>query len=106
MGWSCTKAALDKLNYVMSLSMEESSNTWRNNNGEYFFYELPNREHADGRITATIMRFVGDNLCRKVGSLRIEADGTVTRWPHLNTNMRLASEATLPADLPSHIFAP
>jgi hypothetical protein len=47
--------------------------------GDKYFFEHSRREHADGAITGTLNKFVGENRCKTVGSLRIDGDGKITR---------------------------
>jgi hypothetical protein len=47
-----------------------------------YFYEVSNKEHYDGAITGTLMKFLpGSTMCKSAGSFRIEGDGTVARAP-------------------------
>jgi hypothetical protein len=60
------------------------SNVWKEGDA-FYMTETSRREHADGAITGTVMRFLGDPMkpspaCR-VGSFRIEPNGEVKRGP-------------------------
>lgn len=105
MGWSCTKAASDVARKWSEACVAStgSSNTYKVGNERYFF-EISNKEHADGAITGTIMRIVpapashramiaptaAEMACgveaetffaRKAGSFRINGDGSIARAP-------------------------
>lgn len=82
MGYSCTKAASDTLHDVLAIACEHDgcSNTWRDAKGVGHFFER-GRENADGAVTGRVHRFVGDTQARPIGSVRIDPDGTVKRWP-------------------------
>ena len=59
--------------------------------GVQFFYEL-GREQADGAITGVVWKFLPDGVhVRKAGSIRIEPDGVITRFPKSKKNMRTLS---------------
>jgi hypothetical protein len=55
------------------------SNTWEKR-GVRYFYEV-GRENADGSITGTVWKMVGENGARRSGSFRIDNAGTVVRGP-------------------------
>lgn len=54
----------------------KSTNCWFHNGVQYFWER--GKENTDGAITGTVMRF---HDCKNVGGFRIEANGTVTRFP-------------------------
>jgi len=98
MGYSCTTAAsrTEQL-WVEACVLNggfESQNTWSDLGRTYFFER--GRENADGAITGAIYKFVGSSnsivtgTARKVGTYRIEPDGTVTRAPRF---LKSASKA-------------
>jgi hypothetical protein len=62
-----------------------ASNGWRAK-GQEFFSER-GREQHDGAVTGTVWRNEAQT-CHKVGSYRIEPDGTVTRYPTSTAAMR------------------
>jgi len=85
MGYSCTKDAAEKLQAIMAKLEEEGliayhngrpiANTWRRGQ-DTLFYEI-GRENLDGAITGSVWSMSG----RRIGSFRIEPDGSVTRFP-------------------------
>lgn len=85
MGYSCTVKADDTLRMTLnnangiSINDYYPSNTWENN-GHKYFYER-GREQTDGSITGQIFRFTQGNYAVKIGSLKILANGKVSRWP-------------------------
>lgn len=80
MGWSCAAIAADTLNRLSAKCRESSgsSNVWESG-GVRFFFEPSRVEHGDGAITGSIWRMLPDNMARRVGSFRIEADGRLSR---------------------------
>lgn len=92
MGYSCTVKAHDTLRKALNISngrpMEEYSfgNEWANNGQRYFFER--GKEHADGHISGTVFRFVGESSCVKVGSVNILPDGRIKTWTGLSSEVR------------------
>lgn len=74
-----------------------SSNSWGNKDGTFWFMEY-GREQGDGAITGTVMQTphpeLGGNYCKRIGGVRIEPDGTVTRWPTSSKDMRIVAKVT------------
>jgi hypothetical protein len=96
MGWSCAADAGDSMRRMFNACYKNSgnSNTWTEN-GKQYFVEISRREHLDGAITGQIMQMLpqteeqkaeGRFLCKKAGSVRVEADGTVSRAPKFLKN--------------------
>lgn len=86
MGYSCTTAADNTLSGIMALSGSTSSNAWEHD-GFKWFYSI-GRENADGAITGSVYKINTHNKYFKAGSFRIEADGSVSRFPGLTKKMR------------------
>lgn len=82
MGYSCTAAADDARREIQAM-FASKSNFWKDDAGIEYFYEI-GRENQSGAITGTVTRMDG----HKVGSLRIEPNGFVTRFPHLPRNIQ------------------
>ncbi len=87
MGWSCRADAGRTMNALEKACREQTgmSSNYMDGGREYF-WESSRREHADGAITGSIMLMLekrpdGSGTCRKVGTFRIEPDGTVRRGP-------------------------
>lgn len=100
MGYSANVAACYAQDKIIELLQSEngscggSSNTWGFQEGDNWFFER-GREQHDGAITGTIYgpSPKGKGFSRKVGSVRIEPNGNVTRWPTSTASMRkLASD--------------
>lgn len=89
MGYSCTKAADDRLAMIMSRSDSNSANTWEKGDGFVYFYEI-DQEREDGAITGHVYRILKDGGCRVTGGFRINPNGDVNSFPHLNERMREA----------------
>ena len=88
MGYSCTAKAGFTLNACMKIAGDkESSNVFRGH-----FYEQ-GRENPDGAITAQVMVWLPDGLhCKPSGSIRIEADGKITRFPTMTKAEKAQAE--------------
>lgn len=100
MGYSCSTKAGNKLEAMFEKDVTgcKSNNGWIGTKGYYCFYEI-GRENSDGAITGSVHRSDAKNeksagsgncRCYKIGSFRIEPDGTITRFPHLTHIMREA----------------
>jgi hypothetical protein len=83
MGYSCTQAAHLAEEFIRSRIADPKgpTNTWVFE-GLTYFYEI-GRENRDGSITGPVCVFVGENRCRNVGSLKIDHDGALIRWPFI-----------------------
>jgi len=82
MGYSCSAAA-SMTQEAMFAELEAdglstSGNGWKHNGQDYFLEQ--GREQADGAITGTVYK-VKNELCYRVGGVRIEPNGLITRWP-------------------------
>ena len=99
MGYSCSAKAddvKDAMIVQLKASGDEmsSSNGWESK-GQKYFLEI-GRENADGAITGTVHRWVGESACRPVGSVRIEPSGLISRFP---TSTKTQREAAMTAGL-------
>ena len=81
MGWSATAKACDTERHWSNICHAQ---TGRSNvytaKGNTYFYDT-GREQRDGAITGQVFRMSDSGYCAKVGSFRIEADGTVAKDP-------------------------
>ncbi len=104
MGWSCRADAAETMHKWTAACVAQtgSQNVYRVGGREYF-WDVSRTEHDDGAITGTIIvitekRPDGSSLGRRVGSFRINGDGTVRRAPRfLCDASRAAIEPRLPA---------
>lgn len=82
MGWSCSsEAAKTRDRWTeLCLSQTNQQNVFESN-GDRYFFETSNVEHADGAITGEIWKFVGEDKARKTGTFRIDGYGKVIRGP-------------------------
>lgn len=82
MGWSCRVEAGDTMDKVQAACIAQtgSANTWTDGQRTYFL-EASRTEHADGAITGTVFRMLGDSMAQRSGSFRIDGDGTMARIP-------------------------
>lgn len=103
MGYSVAAAANDRLNGIMEHNADESSNTWFDDKGGRYFYDV-GRENADGAFTGSVWKFITEGQyagrVNRAGSIRIEANGKVTRFPGRNKAMKAASKVALPERAP------
>ena len=98
MGWSCRADAGRTMDALVKACREQtkmSSNYIED--GREYFWEPSNREHANGAITGSILLMLekrpdGSGTCRKVGSFRIEPDGSVKRGPAI---LKLAAKTAM-----------
>lgn len=101
MGWSCSALAskVTDLWTAMCVEMTGSSNVYTLG-GVTFMYEISNREHDDGAITGTILRFLPNmpdgtvdtskpGNAVKASSFKIAGDGSVKRGPMFLKNLAL-----------------
>ena len=96
MGYSCTKAAADRLAMIMDRSGNNSTNLWEKEDGFNYFYELY-EEQEDGAIRGHVYKVLKDDegTCQLQGGFRIEPNGDVDGFPHLNERMREACTGTI-----------
>jgi len=89
MGWSCSAAASDVMRAWTELCVAQtgSQNVYKTASGEYF-WEVSRKEWDDGAITGSIVELGpptgspdGARSGRKVGSFKINGDGTIARAP-------------------------
>jgi hypothetical protein len=99
MGYSLTAKANDRLNMIMEHNGDESSNTWFDDKGNRYFYEI-GRENPDGAFTGSVWKFITEGeyagRAKKSGSIRIGPNGEVTRFPNMNKAMKAAAKKPLP----------
>lgn len=87
MGYSVSAKADIVLSEAMKIvSDSDSSNVFRG-----YFYET-GRENVDGAFTAQVMKIVAGGFAKRSGSIRIEADGTITRFPTMKPNEKKLAE--------------
>jgi hypothetical protein len=97
MGYSCSTLANFAYDAILGLMQdpdEKLSNCW-NSKGKRYMVEI-GRENPDGAMTGSVYLFCGpeQNKFRRVGTIRIERDGTITRWPSSAKHQRIeAAEA-------------
>ena len=93
MGYSCTAAASYTLDAIdRALDATNPVRRCSNETPDGGFYER-GREQPDGAITGTVWKPCGDGRVVKRGSFKINADGTVTRFPGLPGAMLRAAES-------------
>jgi hypothetical protein len=82
MGWSCSKDASDVMQRWTAACIRQSGqqNVFYSGTKKYF-WEVSNVEHDDGAITGSIIHMLNDHECRKVGTFRINGDGSISRAP-------------------------
>jgi len=81
MGWSATaKACQVEQEWAQACHAQTGQSNVYETSGKRFFYDT-GREQRDGAITGQVFRMLPDGFAVRSGSFRIEADGTVTRYP-------------------------
>lgn len=90
MGWSCSSEASEAMGAWTDacFASTRTQNTWKGPDGSEFFWEISRREYDDGSITGSIIALGaptgspdGARSGRKVGSFKINGDGTIARAP-------------------------
>jgi hypothetical protein len=81
MGWSATSKACDTEDKLTRACIAQggNQNSYKYKGQDYFWEH--GREQADGAITGSVWRMLPDGLARRVGSFRIDPDGTLVRGP-------------------------
>lgn len=82
MGWSCRADAGHSLDAWTKacLAQTDMQNVYTVKGVRYMF-EVSNKEHDDGAITGSVLKFIDETRAIPAGSFRIEGDGTVARGP-------------------------
>ena len=86
MGYSCTKDADEMLGLIRHQFNNGKYSNGLAISGETYFYEV-GKEQADGSITGTLFQDVDETHARKVGSFRINEDGSIARFPRIRRDM-------------------
>jgi len=87
MGYSVSAKADIVLSEAMKIVGDsDSSNVFRG-----YFYET-GRENVDGAFTASVMKIVVGGFCKRSGSIRIEMDGKITRFPTMTKKEKALAE--------------
>ena len=87
MGYSASSKAFRAMDRLMDIKRRETgsagSNYWEVD-GIVTMFEV-GRENKDGAMTGTVLRSVSknNNGVKRLGSFRIEPDGTISRFPGL-----------------------
>ena len=81
MGWSATAKACDIERQWSDVCYAQTGqgNVYEHK-GSRYFYDT-GREQRDGAITGSVFRMSAYGHATRVGSFRIEPDGTVARYP-------------------------
>lgn len=80
MGYSCTVDASNMLGVIGKwYATNGNPNILTIKEKQYFFER--GKEQPDGAITGTLYLMLPNDMCRKAGNVRIEPDGTLTRFP-------------------------
>ena len=94
MGYSCSRDAANTLGVIGKMfATDGNPNTLTIKKARYFLER--GGEQRDGAITGTLYRMLPSELCRKVGSTRINADGTVARFPVISASERAEAVNTM-----------
>lgn len=93
MGYSCTRDAANILGVIGKFYATDGNPNILTMQGEQYFFER-GREQYDGAITGTLMLMLPGEYCRKVGSVRINYDGTINKFPRMRQVEREEIENT------------
>jgi hypothetical protein len=94
MGYSCTKDARNMLGVIGRMFATNGNPNVLTIRGKEYFFER-GREQSDGAITGSLFEMLPNEYCRKVGTVRIAADGTIDRFPKLTREEKREAESTL-----------
>jgi hypothetical protein len=96
MGWSCSAAANFTLDAIVAIQQKLGSVTSNglviNGNTNAGFWESSRKEHDDGSITGSVWTMVGTDKCRRTGSFRINANGTIARFSSIPRRLLIEAE--------------
>jgi len=100
MGYSCTAVAGTVLGFILDDLTKNvnngTSNGWFNNGNEYFFEQ--GQENQDGAITGQVWRiFSRSHDLKRAGNVRIEPNGTVTKFYGIPASLRKLAMSKLAA---------
>jgi len=94
MGYSCSRDAANTLGVIGKMfATDGNPNTLTIKNQRYFFER--GGEQRDVAITGTLYRMLPNEMCRKVGPTRINADGTIARFPVMSEAERAEAVNTM-----------
>jgi len=94
MGYSCSRDAANTLAVIGKMfAADGNPNTLTIKKQRYFLER--GSEQRDGAITCTLYRMLPSEMCRKVGSTRINADGTIARFPVMSDAERAEAVNTM-----------
>lgn len=94
MGYSCTQDASHMLGVISRMCGKDGNGNILRIDGKEFFFER-GKEQGDGAITGTLMEMLPGDFCRKAGSVRINPDGTIARFPRFTKRDKEEAENTL-----------
>ena len=86
MGYSCTKDADEMLGLIRHQFNNGKYSNGLAISGKTYFYEV-GKEQVDGSITGTLFQNVDESRARKVGRFKINADGSIARFPRIRRDM-------------------
>jgi hypothetical protein len=94
MGYSCTQDAANTLAVIGKMFNTDGNANILTIRGEQYFFER-GREQADGAITGKLYQMLPNDLCRSVGNVRINADGSIKCFPRLKVAETIEAENTM-----------
>lgn len=94
MGYSCTQAADNMLGVICHTFNKEKCSNMLTLGGKRYFFERGKEQH-DGAITGTLFRMLPNDMAQRSGSFRINADGTIARFPGITAQQKQECENTL-----------
>jgi hypothetical protein len=83
MGYSCTADAGNMLGVIEHIYATNNDCTMTIDGNQFFFER--GKEQSDGAVTGYLMLCIPKSAyCSKVGNVRIEPNGTITRFPRID----------------------
>ena len=93
MGYSCTQDASHMLGVISKMYATDGNPNILTIKGKQFFFER-GREQNDGSITGNLFQMLPNDMARKAGSVKIDADGQIARFPGMLKDEREEAENT------------
>jgi hypothetical protein len=93
MSYSCTQDASHMLGVISKMYATDGNPNILTIKGKMFFFER-GRENTDGSITGYLFQMLPDGMACKRGSVKIDADGQIARFPYMLKDEREAAENT------------
>lgn len=94
MGYSCTVDANNTLGVIEHMFATKGNPNILTIRGSQYFFER-GKEQEDGAITGQLMLMLPNDYCQRIGSVKINADGSIARFPKLSKAEKQEAENTV-----------